>query len=194
MSNRICSIEGCGRFEHARGWCGRHYGRWLTNGDPNISKITPCIPGCKCGRHTNNRYKKRVESLPCAFCGKTRMVMASLGPDATEPVKYCDRGCYEKERRRIIADRRANGICRIYDMSSEEFDLRLAAQAYRCAICLNPIDKSAHRDHCHESGEWRGLLCRKCNSGLGMFGDDVDNLGRAWAYLVMGGVSIAQKA
>lgn len=26
----VCSVEGCGRFVKARGWCGAHYVRWLT--------------------------------------------------------------------------------------------------------------------------------------------------------------------
>ncbi|SNS11453.1 hypothetical protein SAMN05443665_100155 [Actinomadura meyerae] len=25
---RLCSVPGCGRPRHARGWCGRHYRRW----------------------------------------------------------------------------------------------------------------------------------------------------------------------
>lgn len=29
-----CSIEGCGTPAVARGWCSRHYQRWLSHGDP----------------------------------------------------------------------------------------------------------------------------------------------------------------
>lgn len=32
MAKRTCSIEGCERSCHARGWCGAHYRRWLVNG------------------------------------------------------------------------------------------------------------------------------------------------------------------
>ena len=31
----VCSIKGCGRSGRMRrGWCGRHYSRWLRHGDP----------------------------------------------------------------------------------------------------------------------------------------------------------------
>lgn len=56
-----------------------------------------------------------------------------------------------------------------------------------CAICGNPeTDKRNHRlavDHCHETDKIRGLLCKSCNIGLGMFKDNTNNLTRAVAYL-----------
>ena len=32
---KLCSIEGCGRPHQARGWCNKHYRRWLNHDDPN---------------------------------------------------------------------------------------------------------------------------------------------------------------
>ena len=31
-----CSVQGCGRIAHARGWCSTHYRRWAKHGDPAI--------------------------------------------------------------------------------------------------------------------------------------------------------------
>lgn len=50
-----------------------------------------------------------------------------------------------------------------------------------CVICGNM--ENLHMDHDHETGEFRGLLCCKHNTGLGMFGDSVEILKRAIAYL-----------
>jgi hypothetical protein len=38
-------------------------------------------------------------------------------------------------------------------------------------------------DHCHETGAVRGLLCRSCNLGLGMLGDNLIGLRFAVKYL-----------
>jgi hypothetical protein len=38
-------------------------------------------------------------------------------------------------------------------------------------------------DHDHATNEFRGWLCRECNTSLGNLGDDVAGLRRALAYL-----------
>lgn len=38
MPNRTCSIEGCEKPAKTRGWCGKHYHRWLRYGDPHAVK------------------------------------------------------------------------------------------------------------------------------------------------------------
>jgi len=55
-------------------------------------------------------------------------------------------------------------------------------QKGQCAICGNKLIK-ANTDHDHKSGETRGLLCARCNRALGRFGDRLDLLLAAVAYL-----------
>jgi HNH endonuclease len=35
MAKRTCSVEGCDKPVHGRGWCGNHYQLWRKYGDPN---------------------------------------------------------------------------------------------------------------------------------------------------------------
>ena len=50
-----------------------------------------------------------------------------------------------------------------------------------CPIC-NRFGR-LFRDHEHKTKRHRGLICNRCNSGLGMFLDDADLLIRASEYL-----------
>lgn len=69
--------------------------------------------------------------------------------------------------------------------SSEEFKLKFETQGNVCAICGtdDPGKLDFCADHCHETGQKRGVLCRKCNSGLGHFGDDIETIKKAVEYL-----------
>jgi len=54
-----------------------------------------------------------------------------------------------------------------------------------CEVCGRPPpgDKPLHFDHSHAHGHFRGWLCTKCNTGLGMADDDPNILRRWIAYL-----------
>ena len=58
------------------------------------------------------------------------------------------------------------------------------AQGGLCAICgRKQPEKWLAVDHDHETGVIRGLLCSRCNSGLGQFKDNPDRLRLAADYL-----------
>ena len=52
-----------------------------------------------------------------------------------------------------------------------------------CQICGNLKAAAYHLDHDHTTGAFRGLLCSKCNNGLGMLGDNIEGLQIALNYL-----------
>jgi hypothetical protein len=111
--------------------------------------------------------------------------------------KFCNRGCFIEHQQKQMAARRATGDSRKYDMKPEEYGARLAAQGGACAICKQPrldVHGKLHKDHCHTTGEWRGLLCGNCNKGLGLFGDDPALLMMAAEYVLMGGVVVVDRS
>lgn len=74
-----------------------------------------------------------------------------------------------------------------YNITSEQYELFKAEQDNKCAICEVDIPNGKgdfHIDHCHKTGVIRGLLCMKCNVGLGLLGDNLKNLERAYIYML----------
>ena len=55
-----------------------------------------------------------------------------------------------------------------------------------CATCGKPSKETLCVDHCHATGTIRGLLCRKCNTGLGCYEDDPATMITSLAYLACG--------
>ena len=62
-----------------------------------------------------------------------------------------------------------------YGLTMELYELMLAAQSYRCAICGGDNgSRRLHVDHNHETGQVRALLCSRCNSVVGHVEQGVD--------------------
>lgn len=83
-------------------------------------------------------------------------------------------------RRRFYVLKSATGVDR-----DAYLDL-LDTQNNKCAICnksKETFEKNLCVDHCHTSNNVRGLLCLKCNMGLGYFNDDENLLQQAINYL-----------
>jgi hypothetical protein len=73
-----------------------------------------------------------------------------------------------------------------YGLPPGEFDRLLEAQQGKCAICRaqRPGGKGRfHVDHCHNTKRIRGLLCHRCNLGIGQLNHDPAVLRAAIRYL-----------
>ncbi|MCU1693912.1 MAG: hypothetical protein JWM64_3003 [Frankiales bacterium] len=74
---------------------------------------------------------------------------------------------------------------RSYGLTLELYRALVHEQDGRCAICEEPEKDGWDLavDHCHRTGRVRGLLCRRCNVGLGLLRDRSDLLRAAAEYL-----------
>lgn len=72
-----------------------------------------------------------------------------------------------------------------YGISPEQYFELYQQQEGKCKICGEELNEDEYLciDHDKETGEIRGLLCKKCNLGLGHFKDSPDNLRKAAEYL-----------
>jgi len=91
---------------------------------------------------------------------------------------------YNKDNREELIKRQLiNHRRRVYGLNEEQYNNMILSQNNMCAICNNPGDKTLHIDHCHTTGKIRGLLCNRCNMGIGSFEDDIILLTSAIEYL-----------
>jgi hypothetical protein len=81
-------------------------------------------------------------------------------------------------------------IVRTYGITAEQYYEMLDEQEGKCAICKSDSPNSERIesgklfiDHCHETKKVRGLLCAKCNFGIGYLNDDVSLLQSAIEYI-----------
>lgn len=86
---------------------------------------------------------------------------------------------------------RESYVKRIYGLAWSVYLNMYKQQDGKCAICsknisifsLRDITTSAQVDHDHSTKEVRGLLCHRCNCGLGNFNDNIELMERAKQYL-----------
>lgn len=97
--------------------------------------------------------------------------------------KFCSQLCADEQNT-------CNYLQRTYNITLENYRQMLDKQKHLCYICELPgfkLDPRSHTllvvDHCHISGQVRGLLCHNCNRALGLLKDDVKRLSKAITYL-----------
>jgi hypothetical protein len=73
-----------------------------------------------------------------------------------------------------------------YNITLEQYLDMHEMQGGTCAICELPEivqGRDLAVDHDHSTGKVRGLLCSKCNRGIGMFNDDAKTIKKAMMYV-----------
>jgi hypothetical protein len=91
-----------------------------------------------------------------------------------------------RERPEVREQHRAYILRKDYGITIEEYNALFEKQKGACAICREHQSKLSRPlavDHDHKTGKVRGLLCDKCNHGLGQFKDSYDSLMAAANYI-----------
>ena len=94
---------------------------------------------------------------------------------------------YWEERDRKNRDRYSEEWYRYksgkYKCTVEELKKLVEDSGEVCAICGEFTTMYLAIDHDHSTGKVRGLLCTRCNTGLGLFKENIDRLRSAILYL-----------
>lgn len=129
---------------------------------------------------SRGRYAKHGEKIRASKRAWAEATLERRRP----AMKVYSKKHYQKNRTKRLEQTWAARLKRDFGMTVADYQEMLGQQGGGCAICTKkPTGYRLHVDHDHETGDVRGLLCRECNGGIGMFKDSGDLLGRALAYL-----------
>ena len=112
-------------------------------------------------------------SKNCTKCGENKPLSAFSRSTRDGSYAWCKPCASSYSRKFLLAKR--------YSLTPEQYDDLNVAQNGRCALCERPRPLCV--DHDHDTGAVRGLLCQKCNKGIGLLDDDPDVLARAMEYV-----------
>lgn len=190
MGNDTCIEEHCNSPAYACGFCTRCYGiRYRAGTLPPRQLELPF------DTHQLSQVNVAASTAYCSVCGPNTPVRLRAGARDKRRGSQCRNKISETARtykqgpkyRRWKSDTQSSRRTRLrekYGLRLEEFDAMMAQQGGTCAICGEPPNgEPLSVDHCHATGQIRGLLCRGCNVGLGFFRDSVERLEQAARYL-----------
>ena len=80
-------------------------------------------------------------------------------------------------------------LMKSYSITKNDYEVLLKQQNNKCKICGSEpplVGKKKYLcvDHDHKTGKIRGLLCDKCNRGIGLLNDDYKIIQNALNYIL----------
>ena len=101
-----------------------------------------------------------------------------------EKILVRTRNYYFKNAEKSRVWRRNRHLKVKFGITEDEFQKILEKQDGICAICgREQYGRTLDVDHCHKTGRIRGILCHRCNMGLGYFQDNIELLEKAKKYI-----------
>jgi len=133
----------------------------ITRKEALFSGLTTYFTGAPC--KYGHIAKRRTACKACTECQRARAATSV----------YRDR----KRRQRATLNARANR------RRWAGLPIPTRPEPELCEICCGADNKALALDHDHRTGKFRGWLCGRCNSGIGMLGDSLTSIARVAKYL-----------
>lgn len=123
---------------------------------------------------------------------KRRLQMAEYYQKNKEKSRLAGAEWKKNNPEKVRLKNRKLQVLKTYGMNWESYVSLYNQAEGRCQICSAFVElaakgkgttKAACVDHCHETGEVRGILCRACNVGIGHLGDSKERIWNAYKYL-----------
>lgn len=154
--------------------CGAKFTRSRTAGNPQVYCSRRCTMAA-----SEQRKIERNSALGPRRCACGAEVSTLVG----KPV--CP-GCRKDPRPDAQVRERARTL-RLYGLTQAGWDALIKHQGNQCAVCKTdrPGGRGErwHIDHDHVTGQVRGLLCHRCNMGIGFLLDDPEIIRAAARYV-----------
>jgi hypothetical protein len=130
---------------------------------------------------TRDRISKRMKTYYAANAGELKAKSIKYHRANRDRVLLRQKEYYMTHREQA----KECDLKRKYGLTLAAFRALLERQDNACASCgtKTPGKKGWAVDHDHVSGFVRGILCARCNTGIGLLGDNLQGLLRAVAYL-----------
>jgi hypothetical protein len=162
-------------------------GCWIWTGPTTDSKSPNGTAQVPVGRLNDRKSGSIRKQLHVLLSSKPqRQITVTCGLDlCCNPAHFRLKRSAEERRKHGRELKRA----RLYGISPSQFRALLETQRGECGICRNALSDNGNDphginvDHCHSTGAVRGLLCNRCNPGIGYFRDNVETLRSAIDYL-----------
>lgn len=136
--------------------------------------------------HRLTKVDLEAKTAVCAVCGPVQVIIKKRANGSPRPRCKVLMSQQAKKYRKTPGGKAAIKIQRQRTVSPDHGLTYVEAQKYRdsvgcCEICGSTRFLTV--DHSHATGKVRGVLCRRCNLGVGYFKDDVGLLKLAKKYL-----------
>lgn len=148
---------------------------------------------CDCGNEYSTRKYVFLNSKFCRSCKDNYIYdgfrKKYLAKNNKKTCQKCnikqDVSCYHKDTSRRDGLFRFCKNCTSLYTKSKKYSISekkvLELMNRNCQICGE--EKNLNIDHCHKTGNVRGVLCNSCNVGIGLFKDNIELLKNSIKYL-----------